>query len=699
MNIQALVSPKSIALVGANEKMGFGGHAARNLVNFRGNCRFYFVNPKYSELLGEKCYPSLKDLPETVDCVELAIPKQGVAEQLELAGSLGIQAAVVFASGYTEEHTEEGKRLNDELVGIAQRYDMAILGPNCMGLLNIGDKVNAMGLPIPTDFMEREPRVAVLSHSGALSHGIAERGGFPLGYQISVGNGAVTTMEDFMEYFIEDDRTKVLALYLEGLKKPRLFLECLKRAAEKRKPIVLLKTGRSEIAAKSAASHTGSLAGSFRSYEAVFEKYGVVSVNNLEELAVTANMLAILHDNMPKGTKVAGLNLSGGANVLMAEAAHAANVEFAEFDEATVNKIKPYIPSFSTVSNPLDSTTDLFYKPENISCIVNAMSECEDVGYIVAGENVGAEESASIRTFVTGLANARKEHAQCKPVMLVNLTEKDRRVEYRRILSDAGIPLLSSMVPSFQSIACLNKLIGYKPEKHSLAIPDRLYDSGKETVALSESESKEILSQIGIPVPREVLIDERKQIAQIRSLQFPLVAKISSPDILHKSNVGGVKVNIETMQDAESAYEEILMNCKSKCPTAKIDGVVFQEMAPKGQEFIVGVSNDPQLGPMVMVGMGGIFVEVFKDVQLMPAPLSKAEAADMLERLQSAPLLHGYRGSEELDVEALAEIVSKISIYAFENSGTLKEMDVNPVIVYPKGKGAIAVDGLIIRNR
>ena len=696
MSLSALIAPKSVALVGANEKKGFGGNAARNLIANRESTRFYFVNPKYDTVLGEPCYASLADLPETVDCVELAIPKYGVNEQLELAGSLGIKAAVVFASGYTEEHSEEGRELDAELVAICKKYDMNLLGPNCMGLINVGDGVNLMGLGKAK--IERDPLVAVISHSGALTGGIVSRGNYPVGYQVSVGNGSVTTMEDFMDYFIDDERTKVIALYMEGIKKPQKLLNCFRKAAIARKPIVVYKSGRSEIAARSAASHTGSLTGSFASFEATCRKYGVVLVETFDELILTSNMLAVLHDHMPKGTKVAGFNLSGGGNVLMAEAAFQSDVEFAAFDEKTLARLQEFIPQFSTASNPLDATTDLFFKPDNIKGIVQAMSDCEDVDYIIAAQDMGAEDNPNMRVFVSGLAAARKEKPNCKPVIMNCITEKDRNEEFRGILYDAGIPLMGSVAPSMQAMAEMNKYISYRPEDHSMEIPEAMYVKG-ETVALTESESKKELVSYGVRVPGEVLVEERMELDKLNDLHYPMVAKVSSPDILHKSDVGAVKLDISDAEQAAEAFEEILMNCRNHCPDARIEGVVFQEMAPKGQEFIIGVNNDPQLGPMIMVGMGGVFVEVFKDVALQPAPVSKKEAEAMLNSLKSSRLLHGYRGTKPLDVAALSEMISQVSRYAFEHSSDLKELDINPVIVYPEGEGVIAVDALVVKNK
>lgn len=695
MSVQALLKPKSVALVGANEKMSFGGHAARNLQGCKGKLRFYYVNPKRDELYGEKCYHDLCELPEVVDCVIIAIPKQGVNAVLEQAGALGTKAAVVYASGYTEEHSEEGKALDAELQAIAARYGMDVMGPNCMGMLNSMDGINLMGLSFPDLFENREHKVAIVSHSGSLSGALTRRGNFPVAYQLSVGNATVTAMEDYVEFFAEDESVKVIALYMEGLKKPDVFLRALKKAALNRKPVVMLKSGRSAVAAASAASHTGNLAGSYKSYEAVFKKYGVMSVETLEELVDTSYMMAVLDGNYPKSTGIAGFNLAGGVNILMAEAADKAGLTFPKFTEEEKAQLRQFIPGFSTPANPLDATTDLFYKQENITEIMKVLQSSEEIGLIVTGQDMGLKKSPTTEVFNHGLINARVKGGVTKPIIFAGVTEQDRNLEYRTELEEVGIPVLSSLAPSMNSIRYLMDFVTYDPAQHDLRAPR--IKAIEHAQALTERDSKIELRSVGIPVPQELLLTDLADMDRLDDLKMPLAAKISSPDILHKSDVGGVILNIGSKEGAAEAYGTIMASCSEKCPGAELEGVLFQEMAPAGTEFIIGVSNDPQLGPMVMVGMGGVFVEVFKDVCLCPAPVSNWEAYEMLRSLKSYKLLTGYRGQEERDIDALADAIVKVSEYAFEHSCDLKEMDLNPVFLYDKGKGLCAVDALVVK--
>lgn len=696
MSVQALLKPRSVALVGANEKMTFGGHAARNLMGCKDTVRSYFVNPNRDTVLGEPCYHDLSELPEVVDCVVIAVPKAGVNDILEQAGSMGTKAAVVYASGYTEEHSEEGRELDAQLRAIAARYGMSVMGPNCMGMLNSVDGINLMGLGFADEFRDRDHKVAIVSHSGSLSGALTRRGNFPVAYQLSIGNATVTAMEDYVEFFAEDDSVKVIALYMEGLKKPEVFLRALKKAALNRKPIVMLKTGRSAVAAASAASHTGNLAGSYKSYEAVFKKYGVMAVNTLEELVDTSYMMAVLDGNYPRTTGIAGFNLAGGVNILMAEAADQAGLTFPKFTEEEKARLRQFIPGFSTPANPLDATTDLFYKQQNITEIMKVLQSSEEIGLIVTGQDMGLNKSPTTEVFNHGVINARVEGGVTKPIVFGGVVEQDRNLEYRTELERVGIPVMSSLAPTMNSIRYLMDFVRYDPAQHDLRAPE--IGPIEHAAALTERESKVELRSVGIPVPRELLVSAPGELDRVEGLTFPLAAKISSPDILHKSDVGGVKLNVGSREEAAAAFDEIMVSCRAKCPEAELEGVLFQEMAPAGTEIILGVSNDPQLGPMVMVGLGGVFVEVFKDVCLCPAPVSRWEAQEMLRSLKSYKLLTGYRGQAEKDVDALADAIVKVGEYAFTHSRELKEMDLNPVFLYDKGKGLCAVDALVVKE-
>ncbi len=695
MSIQAVVRPKSVALVGATDKMSFGGHAARNLLACKDSTHVYLINPKRDELLGEKCYHDLSELPEVPECVVVAVPKMAANGVVEQAGKLGAKGAVVYASGYTEEHSEEGRKLDAELRAIAAKYDMDVVGPNCMGVLNTVDNINLMGLGTPAEYRDREHKVAILSHSGSLSSALTRRGNFPLAYQVSVGNGTITALEDYLEFFAEDDSVKVIAVYMEGLTKPEVFLRALKKAAQKHKPVVMLKSGRSAIAASSAASHTGNLAGSYKSYEAVFKKYGVMAVETLEELVDTSYMMAVLDGNYPKVTGVGGFNLAGGVNILMAEAADKAGLTYPVFTDEEKAEIRKFIPEFSTPANPLDATTDLFYKQENITEILKVFQKSKDIGLIITGKDMGLGKSDTTEVFNHGVINARMKGGVSKPIIFSGVTEQDRNLEYRTELENAGIPVMSSLAPTMASIRYLMDFVTYDAAQHDLRAPK--VKAIENAQALTERDSKVELRSVGIPIPQELLLRDLADIDKLDSLKWPVAAKISSPDILHKSDVGGVKLNVNNKEEAKAAFEEIMASCRAKCPKAELEGILYQEMAPAGTEFIIGVSNDPQLGPMVMVGMGGVFVEVFKDVCLCPAPVSNWEAHEMLRSLKSYKLLTGYRGQAEKDIDALAEAIVKVSEYAFAHSTDLKEMDLNPVFLYDKGKGLCAVDALMVK--
>ena len=450
------------------------------------------------------------------------------------------------------------------------------------------------------------------------------------------------------------------------------------------------------MAAASAASHTGNLAGSYQSYDAVFRKYGVMAVNTLEELIDTSYMMAVLDGNYPKTTGIGGFNLAGGVNILMAEAADKCGLAYPPFTDEEKAQLRQFIPEFSTPANPLDATTDLFYKQENITGILKVFQASEDIGLIVTGQDMGMEKSATTEVFNHGLIDARVRGGVSKPIIFAGVTEQDRNLEYRKELEDVGIPVLSSMAPSMQSIRYLMDFVSYDPAQHDLRAPE--IGLIANATALTERDSKAELHEVGIPVPRELLVRSAGELDGLDALKLPLAAKISSPDILHKSDVGGVKLNLGSREEAAAAFTEILASCHEKCPDAELEGVLFQEMAPAGVEFIIGVSNDPQLGPMVMVGMGGVFVEVFRDVSLCPAPVSPWEARNMIRSLKSYKLLTGYRGQAEKDVDALADAIVKVSEYAFTHSQDLKELDLNPVFLYDKGKGLCAVDALVVKS-
>ncbi|MDR1272197.1 MAG: acetate--CoA ligase family protein [Clostridiales Family XIII bacterium] len=699
MEITKLIRPASIAVVGATERpKTFGCTASLQALKSSVKDRVYLVNPTRDELHGQKVYKDLADLPEIPDCVVVATPRDTILPILEQAARLGAGSAVVYASGFSEEHSEEGDALEARMVEVSKEYSFPILGPNCAGLLNNEDNISLWGLGTDFDMNTRVGGVAVVAQSGYIAQNLINTDYFNISYAVSTGNGNATMLEDFLKYVVDDDRVSVVAVYLEGLKDASKFADALGAAARKKKPVVILKSGKSSKGAKAAASHTGNLAGSSAAYEAAFKKFGAISVDSIEEFISTSQMFSVLKGNFLKPATFAGLNLSGGENTLCADLSEKHGVSLPDFAPETITEIEKYIPAFATASNPLDGTTALFSKLENIVSVIRAAESDPAIGGIIFGANIGEKVTGGPPKTIVDAVLAAIESGCSKPVFLVGSQESSKDQEIRRVVEAAGVPLTSCGETGYTSLGKLTEFMNFDPDSSSLrlAAPDAPLPEG--SVALSESESKREMAVYGLPVPTQVVVKDTDELAEVAAkMNFPLVLKIDSPDILHKTDAGGVKLGINSAEEAGVAYGEILASCKAYAPDARVNGILVQEMAPKATEIIIGVSNDAQFGPMLLAGLGGVFVEVFKDVSLCPCPVTKAEAIGMLKNLKAYKLLAGYRGSAPADIDALADLMVAVSDYAAEHRNELKELDLNPVFVYDEGKGVKVVDALVVK--
>lgn len=697
MNLTQLIKPKSVAVVGVSDKPGFGRGAAKAALMSKIAGRAYFVHPKRDALFGKTCCPSISALPEAVDCVVLCTPAATVPALLTEAGKRGVGAAVVYAGGFAEEGTPAGKRLEEEIARIAAAYDMAVLGPNCMGMLNNIDKVNLWGGRTHWDIEGTERGIAIIAQSGFVGAEILNTDFFHVSYAISTGNGAIVPLEAFLEFAVADDNVSVVALYLEGVRNADRFLAALKRAAEARKPVVILKAGSSAKGALSAASHTGSMAGSDAAYRAVFEKYGVLAPKTLEQFMCLAQAMNVLKGNLPARQAFASVSFSGGESTISADLAEACGLALADFSEATKEKIKAFIPAFAAAKNPLDATTSLFHETEKTIGLLRALEDEPSVGGIIVGVNVKKEEDATTARLCETIRAARLQGVS-KPIFAVPSLEGYRCRALRRVLEDAGVPLMSSMQTAYACLREIGRFSLYEPSARTLTPCVPMQKTSHRTEALTEYDAKEALRLSGVPIPAQILAhsaDEVKAAAQ--KLRFPLVMKINSAEILHKTEAGGVVLNIADERQALSAYAQILDNVSAKLPNAKTDGVAIQEMASPGIEMIVGVTCDDPLGPMVLAGLGGVFVELFKDAALYPAPLNRAEAHALIRKLKGYRLLTGYRGAPPADIDALLDLIVQISDYAAALKDELRELDLNPVLVRPRGRGVTAADALIVK--
>lgn len=692
MSVVNLLKPNVIAVVGASDRAGFSRSTSTNLLYTEEPKRVYFVNPKKEELYGKVCYKALADLPESPDLVIMCVNAGLIPNLLRETAAVGCHSVVLYASGYAETGSEEGKRLQKELGDICAELGIFLMGPNCAGYINFIDKVYAFGLEV--DKAERVGKVGLISQSGQVGLNAVDMEHMDYSYIISAGNSSVVSMEEYFDFLVDDSDTAVVAIYLEGVQKPKEFIEVLEKAAKKRKPVVILKTGRSEKGSEIASSHTGSLSGSDKVFDAVFEKYGVIRVMDMEELLSTAQMFATL-DKLPAGNNLAVMCLSGGETAIAADFGDAVGLHYPPFGSEVLQNIKALLPSYSTPNNPLDTTATLAHDKEGYAKLVKTVMSEPGLDMVVCGFSVHPTVDSDVALNISEALAKAKEDETSKPLLMMPFIECSRAPEIRNMLRDAGVPILPTSGYGFKLLKNLGDFVTYRfDEKLSACGPANESIADKKVTYLSEYESKKKLAQWNIASADSKLVNSLDELeTAVAELGFPLVAKICSADILHKTDIGGVKLGIEDIQTAKKAFIDILASAKKHAPEAKVEGVLIQKMVPKGLEIIIGVKNDPQLGPSVMCGLGGVFVELFKDVSLCPAPISKKEAEDMVFSLQSAKLLTGYRGSAPLDVEALVQVIMNVGEMAKAQKDTLVEMDINPLFVYEKG--VCAVDAVV----
>ena len=699
MDLTKLLKPKSVAVIGASEKEGFGGDVCRNILTYmEDRSHVYFIHPKRDQVFGVPCYKSVTEVPESVDLMVICTSQKTVIPLLKEGAAKGCGGAVIFASGYGEVGTDEGRANEKELMETARELGIAVMGPNCAGFVNYVDNVQAFAFI--SDKRDRKGSVGVVSQSGQLCLSLMDCPGMRFSYSISAGNGKIVQMEDYMDFLVEDENTKVVSVYIEGVKNADKFAAVLKKAADKRKPVVILKAGRSAKGGAIAASHTGSLSGSDASFDAVLKKFGAIRVDDLEELMAMSLMLSTLKQ-MPKQATFASMNLSGGETGICADVGSLNGIEYPDFTKETLASLKEQLPSYASPNNPLDMTASLSYDADLYAGALRTVMDDPNIGMVLIGYTLLLEiADPAIHYMYQGIEKVVKEKGEnCKPIAMIPFAENTRNAEYQEKLFNIGVPVLPPTVYAFKILRHLADFISYTPENKSLSLAVGQKKSD-ETYALSEHDSKKELGAYGVPVPKEVIVTSAKEAAEFaKNTKEALVMKVESADILHKSDVGGVKLNIHGPEEAVQAYNEIMESVSSKRPDAKINGILTVPMLKSGVEMIIGVNNDPQFGPMVRGGMGGVFVELFKDVALYPAPISKAEALDMLRSLKSFKLLNGYRGGAKCDIDALCDTIVSIADFASANRDTLKELDINPLFVYPEGEGVGVADALVVKYK
>ncbi len=700
MDLDKLLRPRKVVIVGANEKKSLGGLTVKIFIEQCKEriCDLYLVNSKHDEVFGIRTYHAISDIPENIDLIIIATPKSTVVELLKEAAKKGAGGAVVYASGYGETGREEDKQAEMDLKALCNELNIALMGPNCAGYVNFIDKIFSFGFTLRG--RKNNGKIGLVAQSGQICQSMYDSPKTRFSYLISSGNSKIVQIEDYLNFLVEDENTKVVAAYIEGVSQPEKFACALKKAAHQKKPVVILKAGRSEKGSQLAASHTGSMSGSDKVFDAIFSKFGVIRVNDIEELIAVTTSLALM-PSLPSRNAFTAVNVSGGETTICADMGTIAGLKFPDFEQKTIEKLKNILPNYATPNNPLDTTATVCYDADVYASVLKLVLSDNNVDMMIIGLTIGPDEellSPSVECMTQGIEKIMKGGNK-KPIAVMPSVESGRVQKYIDRLADVGVPVLP---PPVYACNTIKYILNYSQwvqtcESRTLTIASPKVMEGQK-IALSEHNSKELLKQFGVPVTKEAIAMSEEEAEKIaHEIGFPLVLKIESADILHKSDVGGVQLNISNINDVKKYYNEILSSVKKHKPDAKINGILIQEMLSRdAMEVIIGVKNDLQFGPMVLVGIGGIFVEVFKDMSLYPAPFNNKEALRMIGSLKAAPLFYGYRGQAELDIEALATTLVAISNFAVANKDILVEMDINPLFVYERGRGVVAADGLVI---
>jgi acetyl coenzyme A synthetase (ADP forming)-like protein len=697
--LETFFKPNSVAIVGASRNPTKLGYAVlANLIESKFTGNIYPINPGGEEILGYSSYASVKDLPETPDLAVIVIPYPAVPDAIQECGEKGIKAVVIISAGFRETG-RTGLELELKVLEIAKKYKMRVIGPNCLGVMDIHHPLNvtfaAGGMPM-------KGSIAFMSQSGALGTAVLDMSmgsNKHIGFSsfVSLGNKGDVSEIDLMRYWADDPNTKVILSYSEGLPSGQEFMQ-VAREVSRKKPVIMLKSGVTQSGQRAVSSHTGSLAGAEQAYTAAFYQSGVLRVDSLQTLFDHA--VAFAYQPLLEGNRIAIVTNAGGPGILATDALEKANLELAKLETATIKTLEEFLPDAASAANPVDVLGDARADRFEYALKHTAADPNVDGLIIILTPQAMTEIEATAHA-VGKLTTEIK-----KPVLACFMG--DHRVQ-------PGIEILAKFynVPNYsfpeRAALAFAAMRDYKEarQRNTGEMPNYQADKShiktlfekvraENRVSMIEAESREVFAAYGFRMPRSELAptpDEAVQLAE--EIGYPVVLKIASPDILHKTEVGGVKVGLRTATDVRDAFELMVYRSTRYVPGANIWGCLVQEMVPPGIEVLLGMSKDPQFGPLVTFGLGGIYVEVLRDVTFRVAPFGKTDAAEMLGEIRATHLLDGVRGQKAADKDALVDALLRISKLVTDFP-EIAELDINPLFVYEKGRGVLALDARII---
>ena len=708
-DLSAFLSPKTVAVIGASpDTTSLRGRIMKVLLchDFKG--KVFPISRSHPEIMGLKAFPTISDVPEQVDLAVLIIPAIYVADTLEECAKHRVKSALILSSGFAEDSSEDGDLLQKKLLDISKRTNMVISGPNSEGYANMALKLCPTFSPaVDGENIELMPswpakkRIAVIAQSGGMGFSFYDRGrpkNLPFSYVITTGNEACLESLDIVEYLIDSDEADIFLMFMEDVKTPSKLSYVAEKALSVGKPIIVTKIGHSDAGLSAAASHTASLAGSYQIYKSIFERYGIIEGSDIEEIVDIAAGFVYFGDRPPSGKRVGIFTASGGGGGWMADSCASNGLEVPILDNTTRANIDQYLPSYGTSQNPVDGTAG----------VIN------QIGYARISEMIA--EASNVDTVVT-IASTRVSHKLVsekekllevsrttnKPIMFWSYTLPHQ--ESAQVLAETGFPLFTDLRNCTKTIATMHDYTIYRDkflEKRNVLSNDRQYTdellnlikNAPENIV--EYKAMSILFEAGIKTQKSILVQsEDEAILATKTIGKAVALKVQSPDIPHKSQAGGVVLNIDSHTDVAQQFKSMQSTISQNFPKAIIDGFLIQEMSEPGLEIILGINNREGFGPILMVGFGGIHVEKTRDVAFAPVPLGEDDCNQLLKKLKGSVLLD----ADKYDVPALIDLMTSLSNFAESTSDYIGEIDLNPVLVHSKGQGVTVIDALMFKHQ
>ena len=708
-DLSAFLSPKTVAVIGASpDTTSLRGRIMKVLLchDFKG--KVFPISRSHPEIMGLKAFPTISDVPEQVDLAVLIIPAIYVADTLEECAKHRVKSALILSSGFAEDSSEDGDLLQKKLLDISKRTNMVISGPNSEGYANMALKLCPTFSPaVDGENIELMPswpakkRIAVIAQSGGMGFSFYDRGrpkNLPFSYVITTGNEACLESLDIVEYLIDSDEADIFLMFMEDVKTPSKLSYVAEKALSVGKPIIVTKIGHSDAGIRAAASHTASLAGSYQIYKSIFERYGIIEGSDIEEIVDIAAGFVYFGDRPPSGKRVGIFTASGGGGGWMADSCASNGLEVPILDNTTRANIDQYLPSYGTSQNPVDGTAG----------VIN------QIGYARISEMIA--EASNVDTVVT-IASTRVSHKLVsekekllevsrttnKPIMFWSYTLPHQ--ESAQVLAETGFPLFTDLRNCTKTIATMHDYTVYRDkflEKRNVLSNDRQYPdellnlikNAPENIV--EYKAMSILLEAGIKTQKSILVQsEDEAILATKTIGKAVALKVQSPDIPHKSQAGGVVLNIDSHTDVGQQFKSMQSTISQNFPKAIIDGFLIQEMSEPGLEIILGINNREGFGPILMVGFGGIHVEKTRDVAFAPVPLGDDDCNQLLKKLKGSVLLD----ADKYDVPALIDLMTSLSNFAESTSDYIGEIDLNPVLVHSKGQGVTVIDALMFKHQ